>query len=329
VSKYKYFILIILILAIFTAGVFMVFRNKKSHTGINNILPEKNSKSEILKSDIVIPDKKDIKILFLGDMMLDRYIREVAMKKENDFILEKAGSLLKDNDLVVGNLEGPITDKNSISIGTTVGEKDHFSFTFHSSWAKTLADNNIKLVNLGNNHILNFEEDGLNQTEKYLTESGVGYFGAPEKTNLRYKIEELNGMKIGFVGYNQFESGSVEKTLADIEAVKKHSDLVILYTHWGKEYETTILPSIRMLGQKFIDAGADLIIGSHPHVVEISEEYKGKKIYYSLGNFIFDQYFSPETTKGLAVQIIVSPDKNFSFQEYDIALRNNGQTEIK
>lgn len=330
-TKYKYFILIALVLAVFAAGGFLIFRNNHNNQirkGINNIIPEKKVENEADKSEVNVPEKKEVKILFLGDIMLDRYIREVAMKKGNDFIFEKTKELLSNNDLVVANLEGPITDKNSISIGTVVGGKGHFSFTMHPSWAKTLADNNIKLVSLGNNHIFNFETDGVGQTEKYLNEAGVGYFGAPDGENLRYKIEELNGQKIGFVNYNQFDSDAVNKTLADIAEAKKQSDLVILYTHWGKEYETTILPSNRILVLKFIDAGADLIIGSHPHVVEASEEYKGKKIYYSLGNFIFDQYFSPETMKGLAVEVIISPDKILTFQEYQVKLKNNGQTEV-
>jgi poly-gamma-glutamate synthesis protein (capsule biosynthesis protein) len=328
VIKFRYLFGVLLVIALI-GGSFLFFRNNQNRTGINNIIPKEKAEIALDKSEINVPEKKEVKILFLGDVMLDRYIREVAMKKSNDFILEKVKDLLKNNDLVVANLEGPITDKNSVSIGTEVGQKGHFSFTFHPSWAKTLSDNNIELVSLGNNHILNFGTDRVNQTEKYLTEARVGYFGAPDGGNLRYKIEELNGFKIAFISYNQFESDAVNKTLADIAEAKKQSDLVILYTHWGKEYETTILPSIRILGQQFIDAGADLIIGSHPHVIENSEIYKDKKIYYSLGNFIFDQYFSPETMKGLAVQATIGPDKKLNFQEYQVNLKNNGQTEIK
>jgi poly-gamma-glutamate synthesis protein (capsule biosynthesis protein) len=325
-GKLKYYIIALLTIALIGGG-FLLFKNHNKPESVG-VKTETKSEYNAKSASPKIVEKKEVKILFLGDVMLDRYIREVAMKKGNDFILEKVKDLLNSNDLVVANLEGPITDKNSISIGTVVGQKGHFSFTFHPSWAKTLSQDNIKLVSLGNNHILNFDNDGVEQTEKYLTEAGIGYFGAPGGENLRYKIKELNGLKIGFVSYNQFELEAVDKTLADIEAVKKQADLVIIYTHWGKEYETSILPNIRMLGQQFIDAGADLIIGSHPHVIEASEEYKGKKIYYSLGNFIFDQYFSPQTTEGLAVRVIISPDKKLNFQEYQVKLKNNGQTEI-
>jgi poly-gamma-glutamate synthesis protein (capsule biosynthesis protein) len=321
--KLRYLIIALLLIALI-GGVFWFFRNHRNNAEISRIDVE--TKSAVSISSSSKPEApKEVKILFLGDMMLDRYIRGVAMKKGNDFILEKVKDLLGNNDLVVANLEGPITDKNSISMRTIVGEKGHFSFTMHPSWAKTLADNNIKLVNLGNNHIFNFEEGGLNDTKKYLSETGVEYFC---EMGSRFKVSELNGWKIGFVCFNQFENNAEEKTLADIAEAKKQADLVVLYTHWGKEYETSILPNIRTLAQQFIDAGADLIIGSHPHVVEPNEIYKGKKIYYSLGNFVFDQYFSADTMKGLAVQVIISPDKYLNFQEYRVQMKNNGQTEI-
>jgi gamma-polyglutamate biosynthesis protein CapA len=270
------------------------------------------------------PSKKSAKILFLGDLMFDRYIREIAQKKGNGYIFQKISDRLKNADLVVANLEGPITDNSSESIGTTVGEKGHFIFTFDKSICNTLDDNNIKLVNIGNNHILNFGQSGLVETKNNLTSESINYFGDMGENIIH--VSNINGYKIGFVNYNQFSPGSLARTLENIKNLKNQSDLVVVYTHWGIEYQAHSNKSISDLGHQFIDFGADLIIGSHPHVVEEKEEYKEHWIYYSLGNFVFDQYFSPETKKGLAVEMTVSIDKRMEFKDIPLILDNNGQT---
>jgi poly-gamma-glutamate synthesis protein (capsule biosynthesis protein) len=278
------------------------------------------------KSNFEPSEKSKTSILFVGDLMFDRYIAQVAAKKGDSFIFSGISSFLKENDLVVANLEGPITDKKSISIGTVVGDKGHFSFTFNKSLAGTLVENNIRLVNIGNNHILNFKEEGLNQTKKYLEENKVNYFGDPENKEKNYIIEEINGIKIGFVSFNQF-GGSAEETKKDIETIKGTTDIIIVYAHWGKEYSKIPSENIKIMAHNFIDSGADLVIGSHPHVIQNTEEYKRKRIYYSLGNFIFDQYFSAETMKGLAVEVIIdSENKNMEFHEFPLLLQKNGQT---
>lgn len=286
--------------------------------------------NEIKKNDDILSivrkaeKKREVPLLFLGDLMFDRYIRQIAEKKGSDFIFEKMVDLLGNNDLVIANLEGPITDNASRSINTEVGEKGHFSFTFDKSLGEILFKHKIKLVNIGNNHILNFGESGLGQTKKYLAENGVEYFGDP-KSDKNYLVKDVNGFRIGFVSYNQFREDA-EKTISDIKEVKNKADVIVVYTHWGKEYEKNPSDNTKNLAHSFIEAGADLIIGSHPHVTQEKEEYKGKMIYYSLGNFIFDQYFSEETMHGLAVRVKINPEnKNLEFQEIPLFLEKNGQ----
>lgn len=270
-----------------------------------------------------------VKILFVGDMMFDRGIRYYAGKNGgNDFIFQKIRAELLNNDLVIGNLEGPITDEKSISAGTAPGEPGNYFFTFDKSWAKTLFKNNIKLVNLGNNHILNFGREGLASTKKYLDEANVGYFGAPDYP--KSISSELSSVKITFVNYNEFASldsdTNIKSTLEEIQKVKKFSDLIIVYCHWGAEY---VGPdqAMKNLARQFIDEGADLVIGSHSHTIGPMEIYKGKRIYYSLGNFIFDQYFSEEVRRGLGVVVkINSKTKELSFEEKNFYMQPNGQT---
>ncbi|MBU2025318.1 MAG: CapA family protein [Patescibacteria group bacterium] len=281
--------------------------------------------------------KDEIKLLFVGDMMFDRWIREVIEKKGLGFVFSGAGDRLREVDLVVGNLEGPITDKSSVSAGTVFGDKRHMVFTFSSKVARGLRENNIRLVNLGNNHILNFGMDGLEETRRYLDAVGVRYFGnigeASEDAaggDWRRVIEEVDGVKIGFCNYNGFAAHAREKVLEDIEFLNERADLVVVYAHWDREYKKSPSGETRILAREFISRGADLVIGSHPHVIGEKENYQGKMIYYSLGNFIFDQYFSPETRRGLVVEVTIGrEDQSMEFEEQEIFLEKDGRTVLK
>lgn len=276
--------------------------------------------------------KKDISLFIAGDVMFDRGIRFYAAQNGgNDFIFQKVSDFLKQHDLNMVNLEGPITDNQSLSSGSKVGSANNYVFTFDPSWAKTLAQHNISLVGIANNHILNFEEKGVQSTTKYLSEAGVDYFGEPN--GKRSAIKEIRGVKIGFVAYNEFlladYNQEKNEAVAEIKKVKKEADIVIVFCHWGIEYQKTATPAQQQFAREFIDAGADAVIGSHPHVIEPMEEYKGKRIYYSLGNFIFDQYFDENVRKGMGVIITINPaTKELQFEEKHFYLDKNGQTSL-
>jgi gamma-polyglutamate biosynthesis protein CapA len=328
---------IIFILAVFIESIFLL---KGKYAGNIKTTSAKIQSDNIQIQDLTeqtaasepqVKNKKTVKILFTGDLMFDRYIREISQKKGNDYIFDKIRKLLATEDLTITNLEGPITDNASLSAGTLPGEKHHLIFTFDPILAKTLYEKNIKLVNIGNNHILNFGQDGIDQTETSLKNAGIEYFGSAGSLD-KDIVKNINGHKIGFVNYNQFICRDalqcVSTAVENIKNLKHQSDTVIVYTHWGTEYKTDVSQSLKNLGHQFIDSGADLVIGTHPHVVEPKEEYKGHWIYYSLGNFIFDQYFSPETKKGLAVEVTINPGNKTEYRDIPLALDNNGQTRI-
>lgn len=269
-----------------------------------------------------------ITILFAGDMNFDRYIRSVVARRGWEALFSPAlRAKLLAADLVVANLEGPITGHESVSETSMVGEAKNYIFTFPPESAEFLKRSHIEIVNLGNNHILNFGSDGAQSTERLLGQSGVDFFGSPIGEE-RTLIKTIRGVKFGFVNYNQFITNGKEKAVADITLVKPQVDIVILYAHWGREY-AAILPSVKALAHEFIDAGADAIIGSHPHIVQAKEGYQGKTIYYSLGNFIFDQYFQPETKQGLVVEAAIDPvTRAVTFDEIPLELLENGQTTL-
>jgi gamma-polyglutamate biosynthesis protein CapA len=262
-------------------------------------------------------------IMFFGDLMLDRDIMTQIQRKGVASLTDKIHRLFWSQDVNLANLEGPITTSQSISAGTVETEPAHFKFTFKPQTADSVLKNlKINLVNLGNNHILNFGTDGLKQTKENLDSDGIKYFGSGEKDD--YVVQDLNGLKIAFISYNDFFAGSKEKAIAEIHDSKNKSDKIIVYAHWGKEYSLSENEKQRTLAHQFIDAGADLIIGSHPHVVQPLEIYNGKAIFYSLGDFIFDQYFSEDVRERLTVGVSIGKN-GFDFYLEPLYLEKNGE----
>lgn len=261
-----------------------------------------------LHTGFPVQQTQEATILFTGDMMFDRSVRVAGEKYGGDYLLECVDSVLKTPDLVVANLEGPITATTSRSVGSVVDTPDNYTFTFPTGTAKLLARHNIFIVNLGNNHILNFGTEGETETKRWLAEAGVDYFGDTLQQTVAYK--EVQGVPLAFINYNDFTPlssiGSASTTREQIVDAKMKGYLPVVYTHWGTEYRATSTPRVQNLAHSFVDAGAALIIGSHPHVIEEREAYKGVYIYYSLGNFVFDQYFSPEVQQGLLVRATFS-----------------------
>src|SRR3990167_4724090 len=281
-------------------------------------------------------------ILFGGDMMFDRTIGSTIQEKGGDFIFSCIDPILRDSDLVVANLEGPITASSSKSIGSTVGAPDNFVFTFPTSTASLLFAHNIKLVNLGNNHILNFGIAGARATATYLSQAHVGYFGLPsealakEGDPIAYSVakEKIKDVSLAFINYNEFSSGGgsafgggvASTTVKQIQEARAAGEIPVVYAHWGIEYATSSSAYSRELAHAFIDAGAELVIGSHPHVVQEREFYRGKYIYYSLGNLIFDQYWNSHVTHGLMVNVDVDPTGVQYVQEIPVELMRDRRT---
>ncbi len=240
-------------------------------------------------------------VLFVGDMMFDRSVRQTMDSFGPDFVFSCITSELASADLVVGNLEGPITKNPSKSVGSAIGSHDNFVFTFPEYVAPLLRAHNFKAVSLGNNHIYNFGEAGVAETVRSLEREGVGHFGEPGTRSV-YEIES-SGILLSFIGYNQFDAAwSASTTISQIRDERAKGRIPVVFAHWGDEY-VAANELQKVLAHRFIDAGADLVIGSHPHVIQETEQYKGKHIYYSLGNFIFDQYWNEQVRTGLTVRV--------------------------
>jgi len=270
----------------------------------------------------------DVSLIFGGDMMFDRWIRTMMQRYGDTYPLEPLREAFQDADAVIANLEGPITMNSSVSEESEIGARDNYVFTFDREVAPLLREFNI-IPNLGNNHILNFKEDGARETEAFLRDAGVDSFGSPLGGTRRFLVKDFDGFEIAFVNYNQFIFQGKEKAIEDIRAAESAADFVALYAHWGEEYEPATNGQ-KVFAREFVDAGADIVIGSHPHIVQEHETYKGKTIYYSLGNLVFDQYFRDETKNGLLVGVSIDPKTGeYEISEKPVIMGTDGQTKIR
>ncbi len=283
-----------------------------------------NEANAILDSSFVATSSTaHAKLLFVGDIFLDRYIRQTARNHGEDFLFTCADPLHKRVDAVVGNLEGPITDNDSVSEGTEIGSAENYQFTFPSTTGALLRKHNIQIVNLGNNHIANFGRDGIRATRAYLREAGVEYFGGIEGDEPVHEAT-IGGVPLAFVSYNAFYGTSSRAVADTIAKEKANGKFVIVFAHWGEEYTTESI-MLRERAELFATSGARLIVGSHPHVVLPHEMIDATPTYYSLGNYMFDQYWNDDVREGLALEVDIA-DGEVSIQEHRVVLLRNGQT---
>ncbi len=264
----------------------------------------------------VVRQKETVSLLVAGDLMLDRYVAQIIKRKGSDYPFSEIQDFLKKNDLVLANLEGPFTDFPPKPL-----HPDNLIFTFDPKLLPALRNAGFTIFSLANNHILNFGEEGLRQTRSYLQKDGLDFFGDPENRESLSLIKVVKGVKIGFVGWNSLAGTDLEVALGEIRELKQKADYVAVYVHWGNEYQKTFSSSQQEQAHAFLDAGADVIFGSHPHVVQAVETYKEKKIFYSLGNFLFDQTFSAETQNGLVVRTIFG-DQGITYELRPIKIEN-------
>ncbi|OGF94509.1 hypothetical protein A2609_00475 [Candidatus Kaiserbacteria bacterium RIFOXYD1_FULL_47_14] len=273
--------------------------------------------SSVLKTENLL-DLQPIRALFVGDIMLDRWVANHAAQYGTASLFTNIRPLFEGNDMIVGNLEGTITSEPSV----TQNGSGLLQFTFNPQLVRdTLVPLGFTAVTLANNHTLDFGQSGYEETKANLIKDAILSFGSPSNSGDFSTKKDIRGKSICFVGYEEFVNSDPQPILDEIHSLRASCYRIIVVTHWGVEYIPTPTDRQKTLAHAFIDAGADVIIGSHPHIVQPFEIYKNKAIFYSLGNFMFDQNFSFETTHGLAVQIDFS-DTETHFTLMPVAILN-------
>ncbi|MEK7089479.1 MAG: CapA family protein, partial [Patescibacteria group bacterium] len=268
--------------------------------------------TEPIESAMVARDTTST-LLFVGDIMLSRDV-DRQIKKHNDFTFPfwNIASTTRDADFVFGNLEGPVSDKGE-------NQGSIYSFRDDPKTIEGLRFAGFDALSLANNHIFDWGRIALTDTVSRLNGVDIKTVGAGknEAEANAPLIVNVKDTKIALLAFTNLYPESfwaksdtagisrfAENEIAEkIKELRKVADVVVVSMHWGEEYETRANAEQQRLGRVFIDAGTDIVVGHHPHVVQELEHYKNGWIAYSLGNFIFDQNFSDETRTGAMLEV--------------------------
>lgn len=276
--------------------------NEKSEASVEK---NEDKKDEVLEK--VEKVKKEVVITAAGDCTLGTdtkfnyntsFNNEVA-SSGNDYstIMKNVKPIFEKDDYTIVNLETTFTDSKEKA---NKGGGTVFHFKGPKDYVNILTKGSIEGVTLANNHIYDYGKKGFEDTVRTLEEAGVEYCGEG------YKIEkEIKGLKFVFLGYQGWSNDKElkNKIKADIEAAKDGgANIVIPYFHWGIERASKPYDVQVDLARYSIDMGADMVLGSHPHVIQSMEEYKGKMIVYSLGNFSFGGNSNPSDKRTFMIQ---------------------------
>jgi len=274
-------------------------------------------------------ESRTLRITAVGDIMIGRGVGSRLEKAGKGYIyaFEKVADILKEGDIIFGNLEGPITDRTH-SLTALSKENKGGKYVLRNKVAafEAIKYAGFNLLSLANNHILDFYDKGLFDTFEILDQNGIAYSGAGRNLEEARKaaIVEKNGVKIGLLSYTDmaevvysgnpsisFIAGENKAGVAprkleyireDIGKVRNNVDILVISLHWGIEESFKVSPEQIEFAHELIDLGADAVLGHHPHQFQGIEIYKGKPIIYSLGNFIFDQN-DPENQEAFIVNL--------------------------
>lgn len=239
----------------------------------------------------------DLTLVAVGDLNFDDGLGRLILTRGPDYPWRDTIEVLRDGDLLLGNLEVPVSLRGAVWLKKT--------YLLHADprTADALTAAGFDLVSLANNHMLDFGAPALLDTLAALQARGIGYAGAgPDLTAARAPVfTQFGPLRLALLSYcrvypDQFRAGSNRagtawctdrEILADVDAAKPQADLVIVSIHWGSDYVSTISAYQRTLAHACIDRGAAAVLGHHPHILNGLEIYQGKLIAYSLGNFAF------------------------------------------
>lgn len=242
-----------------------------------------------------------IKVIAVGDIMLDGTARPVLGENGYDYPFAQVKRYFAGAQVVFGNLEGPLTER-----GAAEQDKTYVFRSPPQKVSQALKAAGFNVVSLANNHTLDYGAEGLTQTMEALDAAGIAHAGAGATLDQARQpvIVEAGGKRIAILAYSLTlpESFYAQANKAgtafgheavvrrDIAAARRQADIVLVSFHWGQEGKTALRDYQVQLGHAAIDAGAAAVIGHHPHILQAVEHYKDGVILYSLGNFTFGSY---------------------------------------
>ena len=292
-----------------------------------------------LPSSAYLPSREPLTLIFGGDIMLSRTVN-AKMVAYNDYQWPfiNIASTTAAADIAVFNLESPFLKNANYSVPT-----GSFSFKANPLAVTGLTLAGIDVVSLANNHSLNAGRQGLSDTLSILHDNDIAAVGAgldAEEAG-RGVLVEKNAWRVAFLAYAYPHDNSVataqragiasldeEQLINDIARWRGQADLVIVLMHAGTEYVAQAGEEQIDFAHAAIDAGADAVIGHHPHWPQNWEIYNNKPIFYSLGNFVFDQMWSVGTSQGLLARLVFQPDFSGEAELLPLVIKDYGQANL-
>ncbi|PTX59410.1 poly-gamma-glutamate synthesis protein (capsule biosynthesis protein) [Melghirimyces profundicolus] len=249
--------------------------------------------------------KEVLSMTMVGDMMMGRHVGKVVQRSGYDSLFDGVRSHLRSSDLVTGNFNQPLLLQDPEQYPKL---QDKILLHTGPGAAKALKKAGFTSVNLANTHMMDYGGPGMADTQKALRDAdlpGVGA-GRDRYDAERIVYQDVNGIRVATLGMTDVvekgtsvrqnrpgvRSANLKSVLPLVRSAEKNADLVVVHIHWGVEYDSNVHPRQRAIGRALADAGADIVVGHHPHVLEPVEFYKGAMILYSTGNFISDQGWS-------------------------------------
>jgi len=280
-------------------------------------------------------------LMAVGDIMLGRTIGEMIETEGPQAPFFYTAETLKTADITLGNLECPISNRGE-------AEKKTYAFRAPLAAAESLSFAGFNMVNLANNHILDYGPLALADTIEVLSGQQIQTVGAGMNADEAYApvFLNINGLSIAFLGfvdvhptdydYRKWEAGHDSPGVAwahetrvrdSVLAAKTQADIVIVLVHNGFELMQQITAEQQKIAQIAIDSGAALVIGSHPHILQRIEPYENGLIVYSMGNFVFDNYLFPPNYSAILV-VELSEQGVESYELIDVVVQLNGVPQI-
>ncbi|WP_070137917.1 CapA family protein [Crocinitomix algicola] len=279
------------------------------------------------------PKKESLKILFAGDLLLDRGVKKrIEYLGADNLFRPEMTALFAQHNIVIANLECPVT-----KIEAPINKR--FIFRGEPEVLETLQLNGITHLNMANNHAMDQGRKGLVDTDKNIRKYGMkstGYGVNSKKacepvllSNEPRAVYLISSLRVPSENWTYLAEEpsvceqTVEEICQQVQFLKKKDQnaIVLIQLHWGAEHQPQPLLSQIQQARQLIDAGADAIVGHHPHTIQTIEFYKEKPIYYSIGNFIFDQN-NPINSAGLLIGIEIST-KKITFKEHPFTIKQS------
>lgn len=268
-------------------------------------------------------EPEPVTLLFTGDVLLSDYVLENYDRDGISGVLSPVLlEAMQTADITVINNEFPFSTR-----GEQAPDKQ-FTFRVNPDYVRVLTDMGVDIAGIANNHVLDFGPDALLDTFETLENAGIDYMGAGSDLSRASALitKEVNGKTFGFLAASRvipvvswdiknaspgvFTTYDPALLLAAIKEARTHCDFLSVFVHWGIERDEYPQDYQVTMAQQYIDAGADLVVGAHPHVLQGIAYYENKPVFYSLGNFIFNR----EIPRTAVLRVTVPPEGSPVFQ---------------